>query len=207
MVSKLICRRAMLVLVLAATPFLAGSQCVFFFSSGTGSDDDKRDDEQTVAVASGNFGATPVVGVGWVSGSLSGVTGSDGEFQYEVDQPVQFSIGDIQLGRAVSGKSVITTQDLVAGDAVDTTAAVNMERLLQSLDSEPGDGVITIPAEVRAKAVRSDPALSPAIDYLDFADDAAFANAASQLVTVLTGDYPFTGVLVDADTARKSMIR
>jgi hypothetical protein len=49
--------------------------------------------------------------------------------------------------------------------------------------------------------------VSPAIEFLDFSDAAAFVNAASQLVAVLTRDYPFTTVLVDADTARAHMIR
>ena len=70
-----------------------------------------------------------------------------------------------------------------------------------------GDEAITIPAEVRAKAVKSNETVTSAISYLDFTDDAAFANAASQLVSVLTSDYPFTGVLVDADTARRSLDR
>jgi hypothetical protein len=82
---------------------------------------------------------------------------------------------------------------------------VNIERLLQSLDAEPGDSAVTIPSSARAKAVRSNTTVAAAIDYLDFSDDDSFASSASQLVAVLTGDYPFTGVLVDAETARRSM--
>jgi hypothetical protein len=48
--------------------------------------------------------------------------------------------------------------------------------------------------------------LSSAIEFLDFSDDPAFVNAASKLVAVLTRDYPFTAVLIDADTARDHMI-
>ena len=201
-------RQAFLILLLLAMPLLVGSQCAVFFSSGSGSDDDDRDkDEELIVVASGQFGAAPVSGADYVSGSISGVTGSDGEFQYEVGQPIQFSIGDIPLGRAVSGKNVITVQDLAAGSEAAGTEAVNMERLLQSLDAEPGDNFITIPAQVRAKAVKSNESVTSAITYLDFSDDTAFANAASQLVSVLTGDYPFTGALVDAETARRSLDR
>jgi hypothetical protein len=50
-------------------------------------------------------------------------------------------------------------------------------------------------------------ALSSAIEFLDFSDATAFVNAASHLVAVLTRDYPFTAVLVDADNARAHMIR
>lgn len=201
---KMFSRGHALILMLIATPFLAGSQCAIFFSSGGGSDD-KDKDEEVIVVAAGTFGATPVAGVDYVSGSISGVTGSDGGFQYEPGKAVQFSIGDIALGRAVAGKSVVTPADLVADGAVDTPAATNIARLLQSLDAEPGDAGIMIPPKVRAKAVRSNATVSSAIAYLDFSDDDAFANAASQLVTVLTADYPFTGVLVDAETAQQSL--
>lgn len=201
-------RKTLLILLLIAIPMLVGSQCAVFFSSGSGSDDDDKDkEEELIVVATGQFGSAPVSGADYVSGSLSGVTGSNGEFQYEVGEPIQFSIGDIPLGRAVSGKAVITAQDLAAVSETASTAAINIERLLQSLDAVQGDGVITIPAEVRAKAVKSNGTVTSAISYLDFTDDAAFANAASQLVSVLTSDYPFTGVLVDADTARRSLDR
>jgi len=204
MMPRAFYRRVCLLLVLIAVPFLAGSQCAVFFSSGGGSDDRDEDDE-VIVVASGTFGATPVAGIDYVSGSVSGVTGSDGEFDYEQGQPVQFSIGDIALGRAVAGKALITPAELVATDAMDTPAAINIERLLLSLDAAPGDAAITVAPSARAKAVKSDSGVAAAIEYLDFADDDAFVNAASQLVTVLTADYGFTGVLVDAETARRAM--
>jgi hypothetical protein len=204
MMPKMFYRRVFLVLVLIAMPFLAGSQCAIFFSSG-GDDNEEDKEDEVIVVAAGNLGDTPVAGVDYVSGSISGVTGSDGGFQYEPGKTVQFSIGDISLGRAVAGKSVITPVDLVADGAIDTPAVINIERLLQSLDAAPGDAAITIPSSARAKAVRSNATVASAIEYLDFSDDDAFANAASQLVTVLTGDYPFTGVLVDAETAQRSL--
>ncbi len=204
MMPRAFYRRACLLVVLIAVPFLAGSQCAVFFSSGGGSDDRDKDDE-VIVVASGTFGTTPVAGIDYVSGSVSGVTGSDGGFEYEQGQPVQFSIGDIALGRAVAGKALITPAELVATGATDTTAAINIERLLASLDAEPGDAAITVAPSARAKAVKSDSGVAAAIEYLDFADEDAFVNAASQLVTVLTADYGFTGVLVDAGTAQRAL--
>ena len=204
MMPRAFYRRACLLVVLIAVPFLAGSQCAVFFSSGGGSDDRDKVDE-VIVVASGTFGTTPVAGIDYVSGSVSGVTGSDGGFEYEQGQPVQFSIGDIALGRAVAGKALITPAELVATGAMDTTAAINIERLLASLDAEPGDAAITVAPSARAKAVKSDSGVAAAIEYLDFADEDAFVNAASQLVTVLTADYGFTGVLVDAGTAQRAL--
>jgi hypothetical protein len=43
------------------------------------------------------------------------------------------------------------------------------------------------------------------LNFLKFSDEAAFLNAGSQLVAVLTDDYPFTATLVDADEARQRM--
>jgi hypothetical protein len=201
-------RRSLLFFTLLAIPLLVGGQCSFSFTSG---DDDKDEDEKdaglTIIVADGSLVDAPVEGVRYESGPLNGITGSSGEYHYEVGNTIRFYIGDIALGQAVQGKAVITPLDLVAGGSADTVAVINIARLLQSLDSNPGDGVITIPATVRAAAVRSNAVLSPAIEYLDFADEAAFINAASQLVAVLTLDYPFTAVLVDADQARAHMVR
>jgi type IV secretory pathway TrbF-like protein len=105
----------------------------------------------------------------------------------------------------LAGKALITPAELVADDTADSPAAINIARLLQSLDAVPGDAAITVAASARAKAVKSDAAVATAIEYLDFSDDEAFASAASQLVAVLTADYGFTGVLVDAETARRGM--
>ena len=200
----------MLVLALLAIPLLGGGQCAFFASSGGDSSVPKKEEDDaglTIIIGDGTLVDAPVAGVQYESGSLAGITGNNGEFQYEVGNTVRFSIGDIPLGIPVTGKAVITPLDLVAGGTADTPAVINIARLLQSLDSEPGDEVITIPPEVRAAAVRSNPALSPAIEFLDFSDEPAFVNAASQLVAVLASDYPFTAVLVDAHQARIHMAR
>ena len=200
----------MLVLALLAIPLLGGGQCAFFASSGGDSSVPKKEEDDaglTIIIGDGTLVDAPVAGVQYESGSLAGITGNNGEFQYEVGNTVRFSIGDIPLGIPVTGKAVITPLDLVAGGTADTPAVINIARLLQSLDSEPGDEVITIPPEVRAAAVRSNPALSPAIEFLDFSDEPAFVNAASQLVAVLASDYPFTAVLVDAEQARTHMAR
>jgi len=198
----------MLMLVLLTMPLLGGGQCTLFYSSGSDDDDEEASiTDVVVVVGDGTLVDAPVEGVHYESGSVAGITGSNGEFRYEVGNTVRFSIGDITLGRPVAGKALITPLDLVENGTADTPAVINIARLLQSLDSEPGDGVITIPPEVRAAAVRSNEALSSAIEILDFSDEPAFINAASQLVAVLASDYPFTAVLVDAEQARAHMDR
>jgi hypothetical protein len=200
-------RKYLLVILLLTAPLLAGGQCSFFYSSGDDDDDEETGNATVVVVASGTLVDAPVEGVRYESGALAGITGSNGEFRYEVGNTVRFSIGDIALGQPVTGKAVITPLDLVENGTSDSPAVINIARLLQSLDSQPGDGIITIPAKVRAAAVRSNPAVAAAIEFMDFSDEPAFINAASQLVAVLAGDYPFTAVLVDADQARAHLER
>lgn len=198
--------RVALLIVLLAVPILLGGNCAFFFSSGGSSDEGERRG-LTVVASTGQFVDAPVQGLRYESGSLSGYTGSAGEFQYEEGGQVRFYIGDLSLGPAVPGQALLTPLDLVVDGELDTPAVINIARLLQSLDAVPGDGLITIPEAVQAAAVSSNELLSSAIAYMDFADDPAFANAASQLLAVLTSDYPHTAVLVDADTARDHLAR
>lgn len=202
-------RRLRLLLLLLVLPFITASQCIVIFSSGDNDNDkDDEDKEEEVVVSSqGTFVDAPVEGMAYHSGSVVGITGPSGEFDYQPGEPVQFAIGDIALGEPVAGRSVVTPLDLVPGADIDTPAVINIARLLQSLDARPGDDVITIPARVRTAAVTSNPAVSAAIEFLDFADEVAFTNSASQLVAVLTADYPFTASLVDADTAREHLLQ
>lgn len=212
----MISKRSLLLVVVMTVPALAGSQCVFVASSGNNdaciSTVDKPCNSQkntdpvvVVAVDNGQLIDAPVQGVRYESGSVSGITGDLGEFQYEAGNTIRFFIGDIALGESVKGKAVITPLDLVPNGTIDTPAVINIARLLQSLDSIPGDELITIPAVLRAEAVRSNEAVSASIQYLDFADETAFVNAATQLISALTAPYPFTAVLVDTQSAQKHL--
>jgi hypothetical protein len=199
-------RKFSIVFALLALLSLTGTECVFVAKSGSSStDEDQQSSNLVVIIKDGRLVDAPVQGVSYRSGTLAGVTGSEGEFQYQEGERVEFFIGDIALGQPVTGKAVITPLDLVPHGSLDSPAVINIARLLQSLDAVPGDTRITIPATVRAAAVRSDAAVSSAIRFLDFADDAAFANSAAQLVATLTAAYPFTAVLVDAQTARRHL--
>jgi hypothetical protein len=200
-----------IVFALLAVLMLTGSQCVLVATSGSSGDADKPSDEQqsnlVVVIRSGRFVDAPVQGLGYRSGTLAGVTGPNGEFEYLSGEAVQFHVGDLMLGRAVPAKALVTPVDLVADGSMDTPGVVNISRLLQSLDRVPGDDRITIPAEVGAAAVRSNAALFAAIEHIDFQDSSAFDNSAAQLVATLTHDYPFTVTLIDAQTARTHLFR
>jgi hypothetical protein len=214
----MISKRSLLIVVVMAIPVLMGSQCVFVASSGNNDSckptTDKPCDSQNntspvvvVAVDNGQLIDAPVQGVRYESGSVSGITGDLGEFQYETGGTIRFFIGDIALGEAVRGKAVITPLDLVPNGTIDTPAVINIARLLQSLDSIPGDERITIPAVLHAEAARSNGIVSASIQYLDYADETAFVNTATQLVSTLTASYPFTAALVDRQHAQEHLIR
>jgi len=212
----MISKRSLLILVVVAMLALTGSQCLFVASSGNNdtciSTIDKPCDSQqnnssaaVVAINHGQLIDAPVQGVSYESGSVSGITGDLGEFRYEAGNTIRFFIGDINLGEAAKGNSVITPLDLVPNGTIDTPAVINIARLLQSLDSIPGDNLITIPAGLRAEAVRSNGAVSASIQYLDFADETGFVNAATQLISTLTAPYAFTAVLVNSQSAQEHL--
>jgi len=197
-------RKLSIVFALLAVLSLTGTECFFVARSGSSGNDDGEEQNSglVVVIRDGRLVDAPVEGVAYRSGALAGVTGGNGEFQYTDGETVAFSIGDIALGVAVEGKPVITPLDLVPQGTLDTPAVINIARLLQSLDALPGDARITIPAVLRTAAVRTSAEVGSAIRFLDFSDDARFTNAAAQLVATLTAGYPFTGVLVDAQSAR-----
>ncbi len=215
----MISKRSLLIIVVMAIPALTGSQCVFVATSGNNNNSckptiDKPCDTQNntdpvvvVTVDNGQLIDAPVQGVRYESGSVSGITGDLGEFQYETGGTIRFFIGDIALGESVRGKAVITPLDLVPNGTIDSPAVINIARLMQSLDSIPGDNRITIPAVLRAEAVRSNVAVAASIQYLDFADEAAFVNTATQLISTLTASYPFTAVLVERQGAQEHLAR
>jgi hypothetical protein len=185
-------------------PLLAGgTECAFVATSG-GHRTDSKDDPRSglVVIVNGQLVDGPVEGVRFQSGSLSGVTGPNGEFQFVEGGSVQFSIGDIALGSEVPAKALMTPLDLVPAGDMDTTAVINIARLLQSLDAVPGDDRITISASASNLARRSNAEVAAAIDSLEFGNDTVFVNTASQLVATLTQGYGFTAMLVDAGAAR-----
>lgn len=189
-----------------ATPFLAGSNCSFSFSTGDSDPSPGDPNEKAVVAMQGHLVGPAVQGISYKSGSLSGLTGENGEFDYEEGGTVIFFIGDIILSGEIKGSDLLSPIDLVDDGNADHPAVVNIARLLQSLDATPGDGIITIPPSVAQAAVVTNESIYSSLQSLDFSDQQSFVNAASALVAVLTRDYPFTVTLVDADTAREQML-
>ena len=158
-------------------------------------------------IATGQLIDSPVQGANYVSGSQSGVTGPSGEFTYEVGRKVQFSIGNIELGE-VDGKKYVSLLDLASDGETFNEAAINIARLLQSLDSDPTDDRITIPDAVLANGADLDFADLP--EEINFADSESFNRSAAALLRRLTRGvtgYPFVVSMLDGPIAQHQMER
>lgn len=122
-------------------------------------------------LATGVFIDSVVHGLGYESGSASGVTDANGTFTYELSSPVTFRVGGVELG-TTGGKDSITPLDLVAGSSGVTPEVVNIVRFLMLLDSD-GDAAngITISEALRERA-----ASWPQVDFTASDLDAALAT-------------------------------
>ncbi len=105
-----------------------------------------------VKVYSGVFKDSNVQGLHYASGGQEGTTGKNGEFKYEENSDVSFSVGGVNLGSA-KAKNVMTPKDLVKNGKVDTPEVLNRVRFLMMLDKDnnPANG-IEISKKVQQKA-------------------------------------------------------
>jgi len=81
----------------------------------------------------GMFLDAAVEGLNYSTASQTSKTGFNGEFLYQLDEEIIFSIGDIVLP-SVLAKAYITPLDIYATDEINQVEVVNLLRLLQSLD-------------------------------------------------------------------------
>jgi len=130
----------------------------------------------------GIFVDSPVAGIGYrtfdetETQTGQGTTNANGEFRYTEGETVQFFIGEIILSDAFTpASSVVTVLDITEAADTDDQFALNIARLLQSLDedNDPSNG-ISIPADAATAA-------DTPID-LDV-DKTAFENAVADLMT------------------------
>jgi hypothetical protein len=97
-------------------------------------------------VFTGIFLDSAVEGLSYETATNNGITNVTGEFTYQANENVIFSIGDITLPTVVA-KSVLTPLDVMKTDNVNHPSVVNLLRLLQSLDEDGlADNGIKIPA-------------------------------------------------------------
>ncbi len=92
----------------------------------------------------GVFLDSPVEGLHYQTGTMSGLTDEHGTFRFHEGETVTFMIGNYMLGSA-PGNNIMTPIDLVQGANDDTHPTVtNISRLLQSLDwdGDPSNGIM-----------------------------------------------------------------
>lgn len=184
---------------------LTGAKCVVVGSSGGTS---RTDAGLVVVVRTGSFAGPRVSGLRYTTGRRSGFTDSNGTFDYDDGDSVQFAIGDLDLGRPVLATERITVLDLAVEGGLDNAAVINLARFLLSLDSEPeNDDLITIPRQLDDATRLDNPEVASLLQELDFSDEVNFDSVAANLLALLTADYGFTASLVDSDRARSRLAR
>ena len=159
----------------------------------------------------GVFRSDTVIGLGYVSGTHSGLTDASGAFTYEVGQGIAFSVGALSIGAVPTAKALVTPVDLVAQGTGTSNHVLNVVRFLMMLDQDgnPNNGIQISPA-VTAVAASWGPvdfdttdlptALGPIIQQASAADgvshvlpDAATAQAHLRTAFYCTRSGTYSG--------------
>lgn len=94
------------------------------------------------AVSVGVFVDSFVVGIGYRTETQNGVTNERGEFNYRPGEMVTFFIGDLEFP-PILAKAIVTPLDMAQSLNPASPIAINIARLLQSLDADanPANGI------------------------------------------------------------------
>ena len=164
-------------------------------STGNSTDPVLETSPDTTSILRGVFIDSPVEGLRYSTETLSGYTDSQGAFNYRLNETVTFSIGNLEFGSAV-GAAVITPLTLTGETDLSniSSQAVNIARILQTLDDEPANqGKIKIPVALRSLDV-------PTSDLGSEDNLLSILNAAQ--------DITYTHYsLVDSISAEESMVK
>ncbi len=76
-----------------------------------------------------------IKGLKYKTATQMGETNTKGEFSYLERETISFSIGDIKLP-TITAQKVVSAYTLASNDALDSTVALNITRLLQTLDQD-----------------------------------------------------------------------
>ncbi len=96
----------------------------------------------TVTPDTGVFLDSAVIGIGYRTETLNGVTDADGMYQYLPGETVTFFIGGLEFP-ATAATGVVTPMSLANSEDVTNASVINMARLLQTLDQDgdPSNGI------------------------------------------------------------------
>jgi hypothetical protein len=84
----------------------------------------------------GTFRDLTVIGLGYQSGTHSGLTDGHGQFTYEGGQSITFNVGGVSLGTVSVPKTLITPVDLMANGTGASNYVLNVVRFLMMLDQD-----------------------------------------------------------------------
>lgn len=150
--------------------FIVAGLCSGLMACGGDGSSSSNNDLPTTQT--GVFLDSPVVNIGYKTETLSGVTSSTGEYKYVAGETVTFFIGDLELPSVIA-KGTVTPLDLAVSNDTSDPQAVNILRLLQTLDEDGNaDNGITITDTAKASATKVDFTLSIA----EFESSSAVTN-------------------------------
>ncbi len=177
-------------MLLLIVPFLLGG-------CGGSSNDDDEDPLQPPL--SGVFADSPVSGLNYETATLSGVTDSNGTFQYADGETVTFSIGDLDIGSAL-GAEMLSPVDIVDGATDPSDARVtNLCVLLQTIDQ---DGSLNNGIQITPEIAEIISSNSTGIDF-DLSPDAFAENAD---VVMLIAELNDAGLFTDIDPRERRLV-
>ncbi len=142
----------------------------------------------------GIFRDSTVAGLTFVTPTKTGVTGTDGVFDYQQNENVTFSIGGVELGGTKS-KAVITPVDFATQRSTNSVMAKNISRFLLMLDNDgdPQNGIVI------SQAVQDIAQNWSQVDFATSDLNTALTNIISDVNSV---DSPPVHVLPDDATAK-----
>jgi len=133
-------KRKLITLILAAMlSACGGSESV---QDNVVIEDNVATPQPEATVYTGVFVDSAVQNLHYTTATQDGTTNVDGEFNYQLNELVTFSIGDIEFP-AVAASALLTPLTLFNTDDINQVAVVNMLRLIQSLDVDgnPSNGI------------------------------------------------------------------
>jgi Electron transfer DM13 len=126
-------------------PSAASSSSMPALSSSSQSSSMQSSSVQLSSVQSSNSSSSMATLTGTLTGAIKGLkyktatqtgeTNTKGEFSYLEGETISFSIGDIKLP-TITAQQVVSAYTLASNDALDSTVALNITRLLQTLDQD-----------------------------------------------------------------------
>lgn len=177
-------------------------------SSSGGSDDHGGGNNggggNTPVVLIGQFIDSAVQGLDFQTATEQGTTNTKGEFKYQKNEEVTFSIGDLTFPSAAAS-TILTPLELAGTQEVSDPEVINMVRLLMTLDTDGNpDNGITISPEAKATATPLDfdvpvEQFSESQDVLDFVSNAGQDVTVTELVPKAEAQSHFQQTLDDLD--------